>query len=176
MKILLISANRLQAPFPVYPLGLDHVAASIDARHPVRIADLNVLGRTDALAGVIDGFGPQLIGLSLRNIDNTDTTDPRGFMEDYRKIMAILRRDSRAPVVLGGSGFSLFPAQLLGALGAEFGIVGEGERLNLLIEALETGKSPAGIPGVVLPGDQTCVFPKPSLIPSTVPSEPVVTR
>jgi hypothetical protein len=47
MKILLISANTLRAPYPVYPIGLDHVAASIDHRHRIRVADLNAwTGRT----------------------------------------------------------------------------------------------------------------------------------
>ena len=43
MKILLVSANTLKEPYPVYPLGLDHVAASIHARHQVCIEDLNAL-------------------------------------------------------------------------------------------------------------------------------------
>ena len=172
MKILLISANTLTAPYPVYPLGLDHVAASIDARHQVRIADLNIMGHGDAVAGVIHAFTPELIGLSLRNIDNTDTTDPRGFMGGYREVMETIRRATRAPVVLGGSGFSLFPVRVLHELGADFGIVGEGERLNALIEALENGRSPGGLPGVVLPGDAKADFPGPWSGSRSVPPRP----
>lgn len=50
MKILLVSANTLKEPFPIYPLGLDHVAASIHARHQVYIEDLIVLPDTGSLA------------------------------------------------------------------------------------------------------------------------------
>lgn len=161
MKILLVSANTLKSPYPVYPLGLDHVAASIDGRHRVRIADLNSLDRDQALPDAIRRFSPHLIGISLRNIDNTDTTDPRGFLEEYRTLMDTVRQASTAPVVLGGSGFTLFPRRVLAELGAEFGIVGEGERLNLLIDALEAGQNPEKVPGVILPQSPETDFPPP---------------
>jgi len=161
MKILLVSANTLKAPYPVYPLGLDHVAASIDGRHRVRIADLNSLDHDQALPDAIREFSPHLIGISLRNIDNTDTTDPRGFIGGYRALMDTVRQASTAPVVLGGSGFTLFPRRVLAELGAEYGIVGEGERLNLLIDALEAGQNPGKVPGVVLPRGPETDFPPP---------------
>jgi radical SAM superfamily enzyme YgiQ (UPF0313 family) len=161
MKILLISANTLKEPYPVYPIGLDHVAASIHARHEVLIADLNMLDGPDGLAERIRTFRPQLIGISLRNIDNTDTTDPVGFIGGYREVIETVRRTSPAPVVLGGSGFTLFPRRVLSELGADFGIVGEGERLNLLIDALEAGRDPKDLPGVVLPEMEAVSFPTP---------------
>jgi radical SAM superfamily enzyme YgiQ (UPF0313 family) len=161
MKILLISANTLKTPYPVYPIGLDHVAASIHARHRVRIEDLNLFTEPAGLAARIREFEPDLIGLSLRNIDTTDTTDPVGFIGGYRSIMETVRRTSPAPVVLGGSGFTLFPRRVLAELGADFGIVGEGERLNLLIDALESGSNPRGRAGVITPQDEATPFPTP---------------
>jgi radical SAM superfamily enzyme YgiQ (UPF0313 family) len=92
----------------------------------------------DGLKPVIREFVPDLVGISLRNIDNTDTTDPMGFMGGYRFVVETVRQVSSAPIVLGGSGFTLFPRRILDELGADFGIVGEGERLNLLLDALET--------------------------------------
>jgi radical SAM superfamily enzyme YgiQ (UPF0313 family) len=161
MRILLISANTLKAPYPVYPIGLDHVAASIHGRHRVSIADLNVLDGLSGLADNIRAFGPNLIGISLRNIDNTDTTDPVGFIGGYREVIATARQASNAPVVLGGSGFTLFPRQVLAALGADFGIVGEGERLNGLIDALDADQDPKGLPGVITPDTEETRFPAP---------------
>jgi radical SAM superfamily enzyme YgiQ (UPF0313 family) len=161
MKILLVSANTLKEPYPVYPLGLDHVAASIHTRHQVRIEDLNVLPEPDSLARCIRTFEPHLIGISLRNIDNTDTTDPIGFIGGYREVIQTVRRVSPVPVVLGGSGFTLFPHRVLSELGADFGIVGEGERFNLLIDALESGRDPRGLPGVILPDEENVSFPAP---------------
>ena len=82
MKVLLISANTLRDPYPVYPLGLDYVAGAIAENHQVQIVDMNSLGECGSLEAVIQEFSPDVIGLSLRNIDNTDTTDPRGFIPE----------------------------------------------------------------------------------------------
>ena len=151
MKILLISANTLESPYPVYPLGLDYVAGALQPRHAVTILDLNAAGK-DVLAETVARTGPELVGISLRNVDTTDHTDQRGFMGGYRRLVEDLRRATAAPIVLGGSGFSIFPARILAALGADFGVVGEGERLALLAEALENGRDPSTVPRVVIPG------------------------
>jgi radical SAM superfamily enzyme YgiQ (UPF0313 family) len=50
---------------------------------------------------------------------------------------------------LGGSGFTIFPVEFMQALDADYGIVGEGERLSLLLDALEKKTDITNIPGVV---------------------------
>ena len=154
MKVLLVSANTLTEPYPVYPLGLDYVAGAVAQNHHVQIADMNSLGGYDSLAAVIKAFTPDVVGLSLRNIDNTDTTDPRGFIGQYRSIVDVIRKHSDARLILGGSGFTIFPAETMRALGADYGVIGEGERLALLLEAIENRKDVGTIPGVVTPDAQ----------------------
>lgn len=149
MRVLLVSANTLREPYPVYPLGLDYVAAAVAGKHDVRIADLNVWADETPLFETIDRFSPDIIGISLRNVDNTDTTDPQGFIRHQRRLIDRIRACTRAPIVLGGSGFTLFPAEIMAALAADYGIVGEGERLALLLDAIEKNEDPSGIPGVV---------------------------
>jgi radical SAM superfamily enzyme YgiQ (UPF0313 family) len=148
LKILLISSNTLTVPYPVYPLGLDYVAGAISEPHQVEILDLAMQADDRELSRVIDRFGPDLVGLGIRNIDSTDVTDPVGFIDQARDVVGEIRRHTRSPVVLGGSGFTLFPGQLMAELGADFGIAGEGERLGELIESLASGREPAGIPGL----------------------------
>ncbi len=149
MNVLLVSANTLKEPYPVYPLGLDYVAAALAGRHDVKIADLNICEDDDPLMEMIQRFSPDIIGISLRNVDNTDTTDPRAFIDIQRRLIDRIRACSRAPIVLGGSGFTLFPAEIMKALGADYGIVGEGERLSLLLDAMEKNEDPSNIPGVL---------------------------
>ena len=149
MKVLLVSANTLKEPYPVYPLGLDYVGGAIAAEHQVQIVDMNSLGDHESLAAVIEKFLPDVIGLSLRNIDNTDTTDPRGFIGQYREIVDVIRYHSDVPLVLGGSGFTIFPDETLKALDADYGIIGEGERLGLLLNAIQNGEDTGPIPGVI---------------------------
>ncbi|MDA8142294.1 MAG: cobalamin-dependent protein, partial [Desulfobacteraceae bacterium] len=150
MKVLLISANTVVEPYPVYPLGLDYVAGAIADRHEVRCLDLNVQTDGAALAGAIREFDPQIIGISLRNIDNTDARRPTEYMEHYQQLCRLVRQCTAVPIVLGGSGFTIFPKETMALLEADFGIVGEGEQLAALLLALETGRSPEGLPGVMV--------------------------
>jgi len=151
MKVLLVSANTLREPYPVYPMGLDYVAGAIAENHQVQIVDMNSLGGYDSLATVIKAFLPDVIGLSLRNIDNIDNTDPRGFIGQYRTIVEVIRKHSDARLILGGSGFTIFPAETIKALNADYGVIGEGERLALLLRAIEKREDPGKIPGVITP-------------------------
>lgn len=148
MKILLISPNTLTIPFPVYPIGLDYVAGSVAPEHEVRIVDLHLVD-LDALAQILSDFQPDIIGLSFRNIDNTDAGDPLFFLKGYRELTAWLRQRSRAVIVCGGSGFTIMPQQVMAMVEVDYGIIGEGERFGLLVEALAKGRNPAALPGVL---------------------------
>ena len=152
MKVLLISANSFNRPYPVYPLGIDYVAGAIENRHTVEIADVNVLTAHGELETRIREFAPDLVGISLRNVDTSDHTDPTGFLDPYRRLADRVKSATSAPLVLGGSAFTLFPEVFLRALGADFGILGEGERIHLLIDAIEQGIDPVSAPGVIVSG------------------------
>lgn len=149
MNVLLISANTLTTPYPVYPLGLDAIAGALAPRHNVQIADMNVIHDQAALAALINTFAPHIIGLSLRNVDNTDAAAPQGFMDQYQAIIDVVRGCSQSPIVLGGSGFTLFPREMMRALKADYGIMGEGERLALLVDAIQARTNIDAIPGVL---------------------------
>ncbi|MCP4682465.1 MAG: radical SAM protein [Desulfobacterales bacterium] len=149
MKVLLISTNMLTEPYPVYPLGLDYVAGAISRDHQIKIADMNVIQTHSSLRDVIRDFGPDVIGISLRNIDTADSTDPKEFFKEGRKLTRMIRECSNATLVCGGSGFTMFPEEILKALEADYGIIGEGERLILLLDALEHKKDIGDIPGVI---------------------------
>ena len=158
MNILLISPNTLTVPYPVYPIGLDYVAGAIPPGHQVRIADMNLMDK-ETLAQLVDQFAPDIIGISCRNIDNTDAGDPLFFLDNTRQLVDWLRKLSKAVIVCGGSGFTIMPAQVLRILGTDYGIIGEGERFGLLVSALAQGLDPAGIKGVMAPGDKPLMPP-----------------
>ena len=107
MRVLLISPNTLTVPYPVYPLGLDYVAGCVSEKHQVRIADMNVLS-LDALEELLRDFSPEIIGLSCRNIDNTEAGDPLFFIDAYGKLAAWLRERSKAVLVCGGIDICLY--------------------------------------------------------------------
>jgi lipid biosynthesis B12-binding/radical SAM protein len=131
MKILLISSNITMSPYPLYPLGLSMVASALaGAGHEVRQFDfLQQNISLEALAQEIREFGPGLIGISVRNIDNVNLMNEQYYIETVKDIVKRAKEVSEAKVILGGAGFSLVPDLILKETGADYGIVGEGERL-----------------------------------------------
>ena len=131
MKVLLISANVTLSPYPVYPLGMSMVAAALEqAGHTVHQTDFLVLGTDLAAVGrEVEQFGPDLIGISVRNIDNVNLLHEKYYIDNVSNIVAKIREVSGAKVLLGGAGFSLVPELILKETGADYGIIGEGELL-----------------------------------------------
>jgi radical SAM superfamily enzyme YgiQ (UPF0313 family) len=149
MRVLLVSGNTHTQPYPVYPIGLEYVAGAIADHHPVCIVDMNSQQNGQTLAEAIEDFDPELIGLSIRNIDTADANHPDGFLSDYQGLVAAIRAQTAVPLVLGGSGFAIFPEQLLHGLNGDYGIIGEGERLSVLLEALEGRGDVPPMPGIL---------------------------
>lgn len=168
VRILLLSPNTLTAPYPVYPLGLDYVAGSLSPAHQVRVADLQVVDRS-ALGVLLDEFVPEVIGIACRNIDNTDATDPLFLLHGYRELVTWLRQRSSAVLVCGGCGFTIMPERIFAFLGVDYGIVGEGERFGLLVDALAHSRNPADIPGVLIAGNAATPPPWPGELTRRLP-------
>jgi lipid biosynthesis B12-binding/radical SAM protein len=131
MKILLISANVTMSPYPIYPLGLSIVAASLrKAGHDVLQLDfLQQNTSFDAIAREVAAYGPGLIGISVRNIDNTNLVHEQYYIDNVKNIVSRIRQVTGVKVLLGGAGFSLMPEAILDETKADYGIVGEGEIL-----------------------------------------------
>ena len=155
MRVLLVSANTEQINMPVLPLGLAFVAAAADTQgHTVKM--LNLMMQTDAqkaLHKAIVDFNPEIIGISVRNIDDQKMENPRFLLGPVKEVVAQCRKLSHATIILGGAGFSIFPQVTLDFLGADIGLQGEGENSFLtLLERLRDKTDPSEIPGLCLPG------------------------
>lgn len=148
-SVLLISANTESFPMPVYPLAIARLAHAVErAGHTVRQFDV-VVHKPDSLPLALEQTQPDLIGVSLRNIDNVDSTEPRVYIDEYRQVIERLRALSSAPIVIGGSAVSLFPRQLMNVLGTDFAVVGPGEdTLCQLLEAMGRARV-ANIPNLL---------------------------
>lgn len=148
-RILLISANRCTVPEQVYPLGLTLLHGAL-RRHGHTCGMLDVLSLTGTIEEAVSAFQPDFICVSLRNIDDVAVRKRETYFPDFATLCRNLKSQTSCPVIIGGSGFSLFPQQLLELAGADFGIAGEGEAsLPALITALENRTSYDTIPGIV---------------------------
>jgi radical SAM superfamily enzyme YgiQ (UPF0313 family) len=148
-RVLLISANGYDVPYAVFPLGLAQVNAALRAAgHATRWVDC--LADTDPIERALEEFQPDFVGVSLRNIDDVAFKKRETFYGTLFALCERIRQRSAARILVGGSGFSIFPEQLLERSGADFGIQGEGEAsLLALLAACEAGADYREIPGLV---------------------------
>jgi len=162
-KVLLISTNRCATPDVVFPIGLSYLNAALRrAGHVIRWFDCNT--EDQALSSVLTEFRPEVVGISIRNIDDVLIRKRETYYGHLREVCATVRQTRPCPIVLGGSGFSIFPRELLELTGADFGIQGEGEAGFLaLLAALSQRTEVFRIPGLAYRrGDITVVNPQQS--------------
>lgn len=139
MRIAFVSGNREKLPDAVIPLGLLYVMAATPARHERVLIDLCFEREPQVvLAAQLAAFAPDLVAIGMRNIQCSDYSGKADQIAWYRELVAVARRASRAPIVVGGAGFSVIPRELMAQLAPDFGISGEAERaFPQLVETLE---------------------------------------
>jgi len=142
MRIAFVSGNRERLPDAVIPLGILWLAASLPDRHENTVVDLCFEDDPfSALRDQLDDFQPDVVALGMRNIQRADyggTTDTIAY---YAELVTTILATTSAPLVLGGSGFSVMPAELMHELRPDYGIAGEAESgFPALIDVLENGK------------------------------------
>ena len=155
MNVLLISANTETINMPTLPMGLGLVAAAArQAGHSVRFLDLMAEPSLEAALGAaIAETRPDAIGISIRNIDDQASAGARFLLSATREVVTRCKALSRAPVILGGAGYSMFPESALHYLRADMGIQGEGEApFTALLAQIAAGADPLDVPGLYLHG------------------------
>lgn len=150
MKVLIISTNRNDLPFPVMPLGACLVAESArQAGHHVRFIDM--MFERNPLRALESAIRekPDIVGLSVRNIDNNAMQAPTLPLRELGPFINCIRRNSSAPLILGGAAVSVMTEEILRYTGADCAVTGDGETVfPLLLEHFSTGKSFKKLPGV----------------------------
>jgi lipid biosynthesis B12-binding/radical SAM protein len=141
---LLVSANRMILPYPVYPIGIAHLIGALQHHgHRVDHIDILAAGGYSTLEQRLKESRYDIIGISIRNIDTVDSSSPQELLTDITEAVKYIRKHSKAPIVLGGPGFSIMPERLLHYCNADYGIVGEGEEaFPQLVDRIMAGDNP----------------------------------
>ena len=147
MKILLVQSYLGSNDPLVAPLGLLSLVPTLNG-HDVHIFDTNCFDSSfTALEKKVTTFCPDVIGISLRNIDSTNKTDIVFYYRFLPEILDVLTQCSQAKIVIGGSGFSMFAEEIMvRETRLDFGVYLEGETVfSELLKNLETPQKVASV-------------------------------
>jgi len=136
---------------PVMPVGACIIAhASERAGHTVRLLDM--MFSRDALYDIesaVTDFMPDVVGLSVRNIDNVDMGDPVSFLDDLPGIVNAISARTSALIILGGSALGIMPEQILRLVPGCIAVIGDGEMVfPRLLERISHQQPFSDLPGV----------------------------
>jgi radical SAM superfamily enzyme YgiQ (UPF0313 family) len=151
MNILIVSTNRAVSPMPVMPIGACIVAEAAErAGHAVTLADL--MFAADPVRALETALGREkydLIGLSVRNIDNNDMYGTVFYIDELAPLVDAVRRHTNAPIVLGGASLTVMPEEILRAVGADYAVIGDGEAtFPRLLERMSRHEAWEDLPGI----------------------------
>ncbi len=105
--------------------------------HEVSTLDLNTCDLPfDELKDAVLAFRPDIIGISIRNIDSTNKRQVVFYYNYLKDTLDVIKPVSKAVIVAGGSGFSMFAPEIMNdEQRIDFGVFLEGEiTFPLLIE------------------------------------------
>ncbi|HEY5763024.1 MAG TPA: radical SAM protein [Rhodocyclaceae bacterium] len=152
MRVLLIYSNQSRELVPAPPVGVSYVASASEAAgHSTRLLDLAFSRDVAAdIRTAIRALRPEVVGLSIRNIDNLVQQRFESPQAALLAQIAVIRREARradgtpVPLVLGGPAVSVLGEAAITIFDADFAVIGEGETsFPQLLSALEAGDSAA---------------------------------
>lgn len=113
MKVLLVQSYLGGNEPLVYPIGIACLAATL-RDHEVVLFDMNTSTRPfDELADIIASSKPDVVGISLRNIDSTNKRTVVFYYPYLKQTVDAIRSRSDAKIIVGGSGFSMFAREIM---------------------------------------------------------------
>lgn len=162
MKILLIQQDTGQRviTFPLYPIGLSYLAAVL-TDHDVRIFDPNSYDYPacfDELKKEVADFHPDVVGISIRNVDTTQRKDLFVNFKTVKPTLdAVLEIKPDVTIVAGGTGFSIHAREIMATVPEiAYGVYLEGE--ESFPELLSNLGTPENVKGVFYRNNNEVIF------------------
>lgn len=141
MKVLLISPNQLKGFRPSLPIGMKAIEAVLE-KHGYIVKSIDLcfeIHPERKIKSLIFSFEPDVVGFSIRNIDNQNFLDPCFLLYPIKRYIALCKKwKPNIVTILGGAAFTLMPDEMIHYLNADYGIVGPGEeKIISLLENIE---------------------------------------
>jgi len=154
LKVLLVNSNRFKQPWPVMPYGLLCVASACDkAGHITKVLDLCFAKDTvKDISSTISSFGPDVIGITIRNIDNGAGYNTFFLLDDVRKdVIEPVKRLFKGPIIIGGPSVGINSREMLDYFDLEYAVKGDGEAcITEFLNRLSRNSSLIGLEGLVI--------------------------
>jgi len=148
LRILLVQSPAGRPEAPIYPIGLAFIAGQL-SRHELKGLDLSLGNNYRVLLrDSIVSFNPEIIAVSLRNIDDSSYPVTYSYVKPFSDIVDVLE-SWEGTMIAGGTGFSIYPEIIMERFPRiDYGIPGEGDEMfPALIDHLERGTTIEGWSG-----------------------------
>ncbi len=152
LRILLCQSylgQRIREPL-VFPLGLAYIASVIKNDHELTCYDPNVSENPILqLSRILEKSNPDVVGLSLRNVDSVFSFSKRSYYPPFKCIVKQIKQQKpNCKLVVGGAAFSIFAEEIIkDNPEVDFGVVSEGE--NAFVQLLENLDKPEQVPNLI---------------------------
>ena len=154
-RILLINSNKFMHPWPVIPFGLCSLATYLETigGHNIYFLDLCFsLNCTEEIHKAVQNFLPDVIGISIRNIDDTGGYDVHFLLEDVKNdVIDSIKKEFSGPIVIGGPSVGISGREMLEYFDLEYAIRGDGEAAMLeFVNRIENQLPLEGLKGLII--------------------------
>ena len=161
-KVLLINSNRFKHPWPVIPFGLCYIATVLEFNENHKVFFLDLCFSSDCEADIqkaVSSFRPDVIGISIRNIDDTGGYNVHFLLEDVKNdVIDFCKKEFPGPIVIGGPSVGISGKEMLGYFDLEYAICGDGEIVMAeFVNRIEKHASLEGLKGLIIRRDNRIV-------------------
>jgi hypothetical protein len=116
-KVLLINSNRFKHPWPVIPFGLCYIATSLESNGNHKVSFLDLCFSKDYEHDIrksVHNFAPDVIGVSIRNIDDTGGYNVHFLLDDVKnEVIDFCKKEFGGPIVIGGPSVGISGIEML---------------------------------------------------------------
>ncbi len=160
MKVLLVQSylGRCEPEGAIFPIGLCYIATALKG-HNVQIFDPNICrGPFDELKNKTISFAPDIVGISLRNIDTTQKKDMFYYFKTLKPTVRLVKEINPAiKIIVGGAGFSMYAREIMDRVPEiDYGIYLEGDESTP--ELLNHLDSPENVGGIFIRKSDRVIF------------------
>src|SRR5664279_5737908 len=161
-KVLLINSNRFKHPWPVIPFGLICIATVLETNgsHNIHFLDLCFsLNCEEDIQKAVRNFVPDVIGVSIRNIDDTGGYNIHFLLEDVKNdVIDYCRKEFSGPIIIGGPSVGISGREMLDYFDLEYAVRGDGEAVMLeFVKRIQNRQPLEGLKGLIIHRDKTII-------------------